>query len=104
MAIECALTCIASANLAGCSSTDNKCLCTSQAFISSTTTCIESTCQGDDLQNAIAFAQQTCEAVGVTLSTPAATSTAPAGSSTSGASASTTGSSSASSTSSSAPA
>ncbi|KAH8112804.1 hypothetical protein DFH11DRAFT_384023 [Phellopilus nigrolimitatus] len=64
---QCALTCIATANTGTCSSTDNKCLCANQAFVSSTTNCIESTCTGSDLQSAIQFAQADCAAVGVTL-------------------------------------
>ncbi|KIJ98605.1 hypothetical protein K443DRAFT_9038 [Laccaria amethystina LaAM-08-1] len=64
----CAGTCIANADLGGCSATDNTCLCKSSTFVTSTATCIESSCKGDDLDAAIAAAEQLCAAVGVTLS------------------------------------
>jgi len=74
---QCGLTCLTNANLGGCASNDNKCLCSNPAFVSSTTQCIQSSCTGSDLQAAETFAQQTCLAVGVTLtnSVPAATNT-----------------------------
>jgi CFEM-containing surface protein len=58
----CALTCISNANLGDCAQTDNACLCKNQQFIASTTTCIESTCTGSDLQEAIEFVQAICAA------------------------------------------
>ncbi|KAL5497784.1 hypothetical protein ACEPAH_2715 [Sanghuangporus vaninii] len=85
---QCALTCIANADLGGCSATDNNCLCNNQQFVSSTASCIQSSCSGDDLQNAIAFAQQTCETVGVTLTETSAGSAT--GSATSGSASATT--------------
>ncbi|KAL5478523.1 hypothetical protein ACEPAI_2707 [Sanghuangporus weigelae] len=86
---QCALTCIANADLGGCSATDNNCLCNNPQFVSSTASCIESSCTGDDLNNAIGFAQQTCEAVGVTLTDTSAGS-ATGSATSSGASATTT--------------
>ncbi|KAG6840157.1 hypothetical protein C0991_008504, partial [Blastosporella zonata] len=74
---SCADNCLfgSNVNLGGCSSTDNVCLCNSQVFVSTSTTCIESACSGKDLQTAISVAQQLCASVGVTLtsSAPAAT-------------------------------
>ena len=59
----CAGTCIASADLGGCSDTDDACLCKNSAFVSSTYACIQKTCQGSDLQAAITAAQSLCAAV-----------------------------------------
>ncbi|KAL5520867.1 hypothetical protein ACEPAF_2870 [Sanghuangporus sanghuang] len=85
---QCALTCIADADLGDCSATDNACLCNNQQFVSSTSSCIQSSCSGDDLQNAIEFAQETCESVGVTLTDTSAGSAT--GSATSGGASATT--------------
>ncbi|EDR04189.1 uncharacterized protein LACBIDRAFT_304862 [Laccaria bicolor S238N-H82] len=88
----CAGTCIASADLGGCSATDNACLCKSTAFVDSTAACIETACTGSDLQAAIAAAEALCAAVGVTLSglpTGSATTAAATGAS-SGSAAATT--------------
>jgi hypothetical protein len=63
----CALTCISNANLGGCVQTDNACLCKNQNFVVSTISCIESTCTGSDLENAIQFIQDICTSVGVSL-------------------------------------
>ncbi|KAI0634319.1 hypothetical protein C8Q77DRAFT_1157153 [Trametes polyzona] len=76
----CALPCIASADFGNCDPVDDNCLCHNQAFISSTTTCITSSCSGSDLQQAESAAQGACAAVGVTLSAPAPSATAPASS------------------------
>ncbi|TFK52837.1 hypothetical protein OE88DRAFT_1307759 [Heliocybe sulcata] len=90
---SCATSCLLNANTGSCSQNDDVCLCNSQAFISSTTTCIEQSCQGNDLTNAESAAQQLCAAVGVTLSaasaTPSATAPASSGSGSSSASATT---------------
>ena len=59
----CALPCVANANFGSCSHQDNACLCKSQAFINSTTTCIQGACQGQDLQNAEAYSQAICKSV-----------------------------------------
>ncbi|KAI6145231.1 hypothetical protein BKA82DRAFT_4171290 [Pisolithus tinctorius] len=73
---SCAEPCITNANLDGCSATDDTCLCNSQTFVNSATSCIESACTGSDLQQAEQFAQSLCLSVGVTLTiaTPSATS------------------------------
>ncbi|KIJ64734.1 hypothetical protein HYDPIDRAFT_28101 [Hydnomerulius pinastri MD-312] len=74
---NCAAPCLANADFGGCAQDDDTCLCNNQAFISSTTSCIQSSCTGNDLATAESFAQQLCLAVGVTLSagttTPSAT-------------------------------
>ena len=94
----CALTCMASADTGSCQSDDNGCLCRDSAFVNSVTECVESSCTGSDLTNALAFAQENCAAVGVTLtSTPTPTPTSPTSSS--GSTATTTQSSSSSSSS-----
>ncbi|KAG2340382.1 hypothetical protein BDR05DRAFT_890056 [Suillus weaverae] len=67
---NCAVACLTNANYGNCSSTDNNCLCHSQAFINSTTSCIQASCTGSDLTNAEAASQSLCAAVvccGVTL-------------------------------------
>ncbi|KAG1744817.1 hypothetical protein EDB19DRAFT_1874378 [Suillus lakei] len=73
---NCAVPCLTNADFGNCSETDDNCLCHSQAFINSTTTCIQSSCSGSDLTNAEAASQQLCAAVGVTLTVTSATSTA----------------------------
>ena len=60
---DCAATCLATANLEGCQPNDNKCLCSSSAFVSSTTACIQSACSGSDLTNAEAAAREICDSV-----------------------------------------
>ncbi|KAF5325447.1 hypothetical protein D9619_010044 [Psilocybe cf. subviscida] len=77
---DCAIPCTMSADFGGCAPTDNHCLCTNQAFVSSTTTCVQKACTGTDLQNALAFSRDLCLKVGVTLT--ASPSSTPAGSST----------------------
>jgi hypothetical protein len=96
---SCAVTCLAKANFGGCSQDDNHCLCANEAFINSTTTCIEAECSGSDLTNAEAYSQAICKSVGepignstsaassasgasATPTSPTSSSTAKAGSST----------------------
>ncbi|RPD61594.1 hypothetical protein L226DRAFT_612382 [Lentinus tigrinus ALCF2SS1-7] len=89
---SCANSCLANADFGSCDPLDDSCLCNNQGFVSSVTTCIESSCQGSDLQAAESAAQQLCLAVGVTLTaTPSASATSSgSGSATSGASAGST--------------
>ena len=61
--LDCAAACLANANLNGCIQSDTHCLCTNQAFVSSTTGCITAACSGADLQNALSFSQALCAAV-----------------------------------------
>ncbi|KDQ32679.1 hypothetical protein PLEOSDRAFT_1091172 [Pleurotus ostreatus PC15] len=70
---KCAIQCLdPTQSVNGCGPTDNACLCNDTAFISSTTACIDTNCEGDDVANAQAAARSLCAAVGVTLtSTPA---------------------------------
>ncbi|EIW79793.1 hypothetical protein CONPUDRAFT_26321, partial [Coniophora puteana RWD-64-598 SS2] len=56
----CATNCLASADMGDCQEGDDTCLCNNQAFINSTTSCIQSTCTGQDLQTAEYDAQQLC--------------------------------------------
>ncbi|KAI0922635.1 hypothetical protein AcV5_009556 [Taiwanofungus camphoratus] len=65
---NCAESCLVNANLGGCNSSDDSCLCNNSAFVDSVTSCIQSSCSGSDLTNAESGARQLCEAVGVTLS------------------------------------
>ncbi|KAG1792029.1 uncharacterized protein HD556DRAFT_1382354 [Suillus plorans] len=73
---NCAVPCLTDADFGNCSSTDDNCLCHSQAFINSTTTCIHASCTGSDLTNADAASQSLCAAVGVTLTAGSAAATA----------------------------
>ncbi|KAJ3975649.1 hypothetical protein EV361DRAFT_945974 [Lentinula raphanica] len=72
------------------------CLCSNPQFISTTTTCIEGACSGNDLQTAISAAESLCAEAGVTLdassilASVAATATVSFGASTSSGSASPT--------------
>ncbi|KAG9226929.1 hypothetical protein CCMSSC00406_0003398 [Pleurotus cornucopiae] len=70
---QCAIQCLdPTQSVNGCGPTDNACLCNDTAFISSTTACIDTNCEGDDVANAQSAARSLCAAVGVTLtSTPA---------------------------------
>ncbi|KDQ06511.1 hypothetical protein BOTBODRAFT_193005 [Botryobasidium botryosum FD-172 SS1] len=69
----CVQPCLASLNLTstGCNgSSDIGCLCTKPQFITAANTCITSSCPNPDDQNqARAFAQQLCRAVGVDVNT-----------------------------------
>ncbi|KAI0074342.1 hypothetical protein K474DRAFT_1665531 [Panus rudis PR-1116 ss-1] len=88
---DCANPCIANADIGSCSADDLGCLCKNPDFISSTTSCILSSCSADDATKAEATARSFCETVGVTLtSTPAATSTSASQSSASSGSSSAT--------------
>ncbi|KXN93055.1 hypothetical protein AN958_10372 [Leucoagaricus sp. SymC.cos] len=59
----CAMQCLSTADLDGCVSTDNACLCKSTKFVESSTVCIGNTCKGSDLQAALQAAQQLCAIV-----------------------------------------
>ncbi|KAH9934186.1 uncharacterized protein B0H18DRAFT_979865 [Fomitopsis serialis] len=85
---SCAESCLADANFDGCNSSDDTCLCKSSAFVNSVTSCIQSSCTGNDLTTAESDAQQLCLAVGVTLASSgaSATSTSPSSSTSSAAS------------------
>ncbi|KAI0725952.1 hypothetical protein C8Q72DRAFT_561698 [Fomitopsis betulina] len=68
---NCASSCLVDADFDGCNSSDDTCLCNSSTFVNSVTSCIESSCSGNDLATAESDAQQLCLAVGVTLATSA---------------------------------
>lgn len=51
------------ADFDGCNSSDDTCLCNSSTFVNSVTSCIESSCSGNDLATAESDAQQLCLAV-----------------------------------------
>ncbi|KAI0063675.1 hypothetical protein BV25DRAFT_1899255 [Artomyces pyxidatus] len=72
----CAIPCLLGADFGSCAQTDLACLCASPAFITSTNTCFNTSCTGDDLAAAIAAAVSTCESVGVTLTSSVPLSTA----------------------------
>jgi CFEM domain len=55
----------------GCSQTDLKCLCSDSGYIDSVTTCIQSSCDASDAQNAFAYAQFACNSAGVQVPSPA---------------------------------
>ena len=58
--LACAIPCTTSANLGGCVATDTQCLCTNTAFVSSTTTCVQTACTGADLAAALKFSVDLC--------------------------------------------
>ncbi|RXW18318.1 hypothetical protein EST38_g7532 [Candolleomyces aberdarensis] len=76
---DCALTCLSTADFGTCAQNDNACLCRSEAFVTSATTCITTDCQGDDLATALTLAQAMCAAEGVTLGTGTPTGTTSGG-------------------------
>ncbi|KAG8893964.1 hypothetical protein FRC00_009760, partial [Tulasnella sp. 408] len=70
---DCATPCIVNADYGTCGQTDAACLCKSDAYLSSTTKCIQSSCSAADLATAAGTAQALCKAAGVDISTnPAA--------------------------------
>ncbi|KAH8990730.1 hypothetical protein EDB92DRAFT_1862908 [Lactarius akahatsu] len=75
---QCALDCLAVADLGSCLAGEVECLCKNNTFIVSTTQCFEAKCSASDLATSESIAQQSCAAAGVTLtsSIPPATSTA----------------------------
>ncbi|EAU83766.1 hypothetical protein CC1G_07501 [Coprinopsis cinerea okayama7 len=70
---SCANACLAAADFGNCEMTDNFCLCSSEPFVSSTTTCIQAACEGEDLETALFVSRELCERVGVTLGGPTPT-------------------------------
>ncbi|KXN88445.1 hypothetical protein AN958_07355 [Leucoagaricus sp. SymC.cos] len=63
----CALQCVQSAMSQDSCGADEACLCRSDKFVQSSTSCVSSTCQGDDVQTSLDIAQQLCASLGVTL-------------------------------------
>ncbi|EPS96363.1 hypothetical protein FOMPIDRAFT_1032411 [Fomitopsis schrenkii] len=87
---SCASSCLVNADFGNCNSTDDTCLCNSSTFVNSVTSCIESSCSGNDLETAEADAQQLCLAVGVTLTNSASATGSSSPSSTSSSATATT--------------
>ncbi|KIO16739.1 hypothetical protein M407DRAFT_85663, partial [Tulasnella calospora MUT 4182] len=58
----CGIPCLTNADAGTCSPTDNTCLCKSDAYLRSTTSCIQSSCSAADLATAAGLAQQLCKA------------------------------------------
>ncbi|KAG8895546.1 hypothetical protein FRB99_000487 [Tulasnella sp. 403] len=71
---ECALSCLAQVDTGGCDITDQLCLCKSQAFFTSSTTCVRKTCSPADDQKTAQVSAAICQALGVTLPSPPASS------------------------------
>ncbi|CAE6537789.1 hypothetical protein RSOLAG22IIIB_05964 [Rhizoctonia solani] len=89
---SCAMTCAQSADYDGCSPTNNTCMCKSQKFVDSMTSCLDKTCSGDDLAKSKEISNAICVAAGVTLpssSTATATATGAAASTSASSSSST---------------
>ncbi|KAF6239651.1 hypothetical protein HO173_002197 [Letharia columbiana] len=60
----------------GCAESDFACICGDSKFVTSLHSLIETVCSAADQQVTLAFAQQICDAVGVTLSIPTPSVTA----------------------------
>ncbi|KAF6225667.1 hypothetical protein HO133_009667 [Letharia lupina] len=60
----------------GCAESDFACICGDSKFVTSLHNLIETVCSAADQQVTLAFAQQICDAVGVTLSIPTPSVTA----------------------------
>ncbi|KAK1236331.1 hypothetical protein PQX77_000409 [Marasmius sp. AFHP31] len=72
----CALNCLTSADLGGCSQTDTACLCKSQTVISNNSACVLKDCQASDITAALSIFTQLCAQAGISVSIPASLSTA----------------------------
>ncbi|KAG8921058.1 hypothetical protein FRC00_009192 [Tulasnella sp. 408] len=74
----CALSCLTTANYGTCdpATLDQKCLCQSQEFITSSTACIRQSCSAEDDATAAQVSNELCAEAGVTVSfTATATAT-----------------------------
>lgn len=58
--VDCAITCLSTADYGSCNSSDYGCLCKSDTFIEGVASCFQSTCSGNDLTSATALSQQLC--------------------------------------------
>ncbi|GAA6006337.1 hypothetical protein JCM10207_000609 [Rhodosporidiobolus poonsookiae] len=68
---DCVLSCLTTAaTSASCSSNDISCLCQNESFISSATSCLETTCEGDDVAIGLDYGVQYCATVGISISVP----------------------------------
>ncbi|KIK91176.1 hypothetical protein PAXRUDRAFT_65606, partial [Paxillus rubicundulus Ve08.2h10] len=57
---ECVTACFQTADFGGCAEDDAACLCQSNAFVSSITSCVQSSCDAEDLQEAQIIGQAFC--------------------------------------------
>ncbi|EGU12497.1 GPI anchored CFEM domain protein [Rhodotorula toruloides ATCC 204091] len=65
------IQCIATAaGLTSCAATDAQCLCDSNTFIDGVSACMVSSCSPQDLATGVAFGEQFCQSVGVTVAIP----------------------------------
>ncbi|KAK9479821.1 hypothetical protein V1514DRAFT_318751 [Lipomyces japonicus] len=70
----CATTCLTeSMSDSGCQTASIQCLCTSQQYISAVTSCVVNSCQQDEFDAALTYAQSLCNGAGVPLSLDTAT-------------------------------
>ena len=67
---DCALPCLSAAMEGNDCAGDLVCLCNSEAFVSGTTDCIATSCEGSDLETANSVARGSCASVGVNLEEP----------------------------------
>ncbi|KAJ8076824.1 hypothetical protein PM082_001247 [Marasmius tenuissimus] len=72
----CALNCLTSADLGGCSQTDTACLCKSETVISNNSACVAKNCEPSDITAALTIFTQLCAQAGISVSIPASLSTA----------------------------
>jgi len=84
---SCAGPCLSNAFFGSCQPNDYGCLCRSNAYINSVSSCFVNACSGVELQDAVSGALNLCAAVGVTLTN---TLPSPTASSNSGGSTTTT--------------
>ncbi|KAH8823440.1 hypothetical protein DL96DRAFT_1617557 [Flagelloscypha sp. PMI_526] len=63
----CLVECMVNATVGACSYTDAKCLCQSQSFLLSSTTCVVSKCNGDDITKSLQDAAGLCADAGAPL-------------------------------------
>ncbi|BGP05849.1 hypothetical protein JCM10049v2_001665 [Rhodotorula toruloides] len=68
---SCVIQCIATAAvLTSCAATDAQCLCDSNTFIDGVSACMVTSCSPQDLATGVAFGEQFCQSVGVTVAIP----------------------------------
>ncbi|KAF8838197.1 hypothetical protein BDN67DRAFT_971889 [Paxillus ammoniavirescens] len=72
---ECVTQCFQAADLSGCAQDDVSCLCQSDAFIYSITSCVLSSCDAQDQQEAQIIGQAFCGQAGVTGTVDSSTPT-----------------------------
>ncbi|RVD80203.1 uncharacterized protein DFL_008108 [Arthrobotrys flagrans] len=76
----CALTCaITSLSGTGCAQTDIACICEASSFLTGILSCIQGSCNAEEIEQTLGAAQVLCASAGVTISVPGSepTTTAP---------------------------